>query len=488
MEKKVFFIIKKFIFTIKKIYKYIYKLGRLRGNLTGKRVDFCARSVISPDSNIDLDEIGVPLPIILSLTIPVKVKSYNYNEMCKIINIGYGKLGGAKYIERKKCKNNGKWMIDKWDLRYCNDLQLQENDVVHRYLKNGDHIIFNRQPTLHKKSMMGFKVKIMSSGLTFRLNPSITTPFNADYDGDEMNLHVPQTEEARCEISNLMHLSKQIITSQSHKPCIGLVQDAVLAWNLITSKETIITRDKFMNLLSHCKEIPKIPPPTIMKKNKETGQMEKYWTGKQLFSCLLPDIFIFKRYVRNSNPEKDEYFDLDQTDSFIDIRDGKLIRGRLCKQTLGVTSNNIVQVLCNDYDNGGYKAIDFLNISQRIGNSWLSEYGFSFLMSDCEPNLKMKQHMDCLFSGANENLKQLREFANEQKMPSFITEGVINRLLQTIRDAAYIILKRELKYNNTFNTMVSCGSKGNTINQVQMILCLGQQTCKGKWFFKKIFF
>ena len=188
------------------------KEGRLRGNLMGKRVDFSARTVITGDPNLSLDEVGVPRSIARTLTYPETVTPYNIHKLQQLVRNGPNEHPGAKYVIR----DTG----ERIDLRYHKrggDINLQYGWTVERHIVSGDVIIFNRQPSLHKMSMMGHRVKIMPYS-TFRLNLSVTSPYNADFDGDEMNLHVPQSEETRAEITEICMVPKQIISPQSNKP------------------------------------------------------------------------------------------------------------------------------------------------------------------------------------------------------------------------------------------------------------------------------
>ena len=165
------------------------KYGRVRANLMGKRVDFSARSVITPDPNLSIKELGVPLKIAKNLTKPVKVNKMNKNYLLKLVQNGPENHPGAKILE----KSNGESIT----LRYVDrdSIRLEEGDIVHRHLMDGDAILFNRQPTLHRMSMMCHIVRIMPQGDTFRMNVGDTKPYNADFDGDEMNLHVPQDRD-----------------------------------------------------------------------------------------------------------------------------------------------------------------------------------------------------------------------------------------------------------------------------------------------------
>lgn len=158
------------------------KEGRLRGNLMGKRVDFSARSVISPDPNLEVDELGVPQTIARNLTFPEVVNKLNIERLKQLVANGPDCWPGAKML----ILSDG----TRKDLKYVKnrtDLHLSYGDVVERHTCDGDYVIFNRQPSLHKMSMMGHRVRVLPYS-TFRLNLSVTTPYNADFDGDEMNM------------------------------------------------------------------------------------------------------------------------------------------------------------------------------------------------------------------------------------------------------------------------------------------------------------
>lgn len=150
------------------------KTGRVRGNLMGKRVDFSARSVITPDANIDLDELGVPEEIAMNLTFPEIVTSYNRDRLMSYVRNGPTRYPGSKSVELKTDKRH-------INLKYVNPemIDLKEGDVVHRHIIDGDSVLFNRQPSLHKASMMCHKVRVLPYS-TFRLNVSATKPYNAD--------------------------------------------------------------------------------------------------------------------------------------------------------------------------------------------------------------------------------------------------------------------------------------------------------------------
>jgi DNA-directed RNA polymerase III subunit RPC1 len=170
------------------------KSGRFRGNLSGKRVDFSARTVISPDPNLRIDQVGVPVRVAMTMTYPDRVSRYNIEAMRRLVRNGPDKHPGANYIRSGPITKA---------LMYGNRDEAASNlaigDIVERHMLDGDVVLFNRQPSLHKLSIMAHKAKVLP-WRTFRFNECCCNPYNADFDGDEMNMHLPQTEEARIEV------------------------------------------------------------------------------------------------------------------------------------------------------------------------------------------------------------------------------------------------------------------------------------------------
>ena len=219
------------------------KEGRIRGNLMGKRVDFSARTVITPDPNLRIDQVGVPRSIAQNLTFPEIVTPFNIDKMQALVRRGNSQYPGAKYIIR----DTG----ERIDLRFhpkSSDLHLQCGYKVERHIGDGDLVVFNRQPTLHKMSMMGHRVKVLPWS-TFRMNLSDTSPYNADFDGDEMNLHVPQSMGTRAELENIHMTPRQIITPQCNQPVMGIVQDTLTAVRKMTKRDVFIDKEQMMTLL-----------------------------------------------------------------------------------------------------------------------------------------------------------------------------------------------------------------------------------------------
>jgi len=253
------------------------KEGRFRTNLSGKRVDFSARTVISPDPNLDINEVGVPLEIAKKLTVPEKVTEWNIDEMRELVKNGPDKYPGALYIIRPDGKRvRLEFVIDREKIAES----LEPGFIVERHLRDGDIVIFNRQPSLHRMSIMAHYVKVLPYK-TFRLHLCVCPPYNADFDGDEMNLHVPQSEEAQTEARILMQVQDHILSPRFGGPIIGAIRDFITAAYLLTRKSTLLNKKEVCKLLIAAGYEGELPEPAI----KEPKEL---WTGKQIFSLFLP--------------------------------------------------------------------------------------------------------------------------------------------------------------------------------------------------------
>ena len=456
------------------------KEGRVRGNLMGKRVDFSARSVITPDANLALDELGVPRSIAQKLTVPEMVTPQNIAELQQMVHNGAdcGSLLGALSFTRK----DGSYV----DLKRQGSASLHLNvgDTVNRHMRDGDWVIFNRQPSLHKMSMMGHRVRVMDYS-TFRLNLSVTTPYNADFDGDEMNLHLPQTQLARAEVEEVMAVPKQIVTAAKNQPVIGLVQDALLASYLVTQRDTFLERDEFFNLVMCIGEArpgkllrtPPIPPPAV--RVRENGRWRKLWTGKQLFSMLLPDITV-RREIDTPRGE-----DADACDTLVRIERGQVLSGRLSKAMLGTSRGSLIQVIWAEH--GPTAAADFLSNAQYVLNHWMEARGATVGIRDCvitrEAEEQVARRMDKAEIDAQDLIKSAFD-GRMKRRPGMSAadalEAEMTALLGEARDEAGEVGRAALCENNGINTIVSAGSKGNHLNITQVAVGVGQQNLMGK--------
>ena len=457
---------------IKAIYARLKgKEGRVRGNLMGKRVDYSARSVISPDPNLQVDELGVPLSIAMNLTFPEVVTDLNMDRLKKLVQNGPTKYPGAKMIK----SNDGKTVID---LRYCKnttDEHLEKGFIVERHMQNGDYVIFNRQPSLHKMSMMGHRVHILPYS-TFRLNLSVTTPYNADFDGDEMNMHLPQSLESKSEIMNIMHVPKQIVSPQSNRPVMGIVQDTLIGCKLFTARDNFLTYEQTMNIVMWIDDfnIKNLPMPCIM-------SPKPLWSGKQIFSLILPEKLNLTRF-REDTPKG---FKLNLIDNYVEIKKGELIQGIICKKTVGASSGGIVHSIWTEVS--PQKTIEFLGNCQKIINNYLLLSGWTVGISDiiCDPETseqvaetlrKMKNNISEILAKAQTG--QLESQPGKNMIDSF--ESNANTELNNAREKAGVLVQNSLLPKNHLKNMVSAGSKGNSTNISQIIAFVGQQNVEGK--------
>jgi DNA-directed RNA polymerase II subunit RPB1 len=209
----------------------------------GKRVDYSARSVIGPDPQLSIRELGVPIKIAKNITFPAKVNKRNINFLTKLMLNGPDKYPGANILQRENGESISLRYVDR------NSVKLEPGDVVHRHMLDGDPVLFNRQPTLHRMSMMCHIAKVMKVGNTFRMNVADTKPYNADFDGDEMNLHMPQDEQSQAELLHLAAIPHQIISPANNASIIGIFQDSLLGCYRFTRKGISFNSRDAMNLM-----------------------------------------------------------------------------------------------------------------------------------------------------------------------------------------------------------------------------------------------
>ncbi|XP_037788401.1 DNA-directed RNA polymerase II subunit RPB1-like [Penaeus monodon] len=451
------------------------KEGRIRGNLMGKRVDFSARTVITADPNLRIDQVGVPRSIAQNLTYPEIVTPFNMTKMMELVKRGNNQYPGAKYIVR----DNGARI----DLRYHpkpSDLHLQCGYRVERHITDGDLIIFNRQPTLHKMSMMGHRVKVLPWS-TFRMNLSVTSPYNADFDGDEMNLHVPQSMETRAEIENLHLTPRMVVTPQSNRPVMGIVQDTLTAVRKMTKRDVFLEKSEMMDLLMF---LPiwdgRMPHPAILKP-------KPLWTGKQLFSLIIPgNINVVKTHATHPDDEDDgPYKWISPGDTKVLVEHGELIMGILCKKTLGASSGSMMHLAWMEL--GHEIAGRFYGNIQTVVNNWLLLEGHSIGIGDTISDPNTYRVIQNTIKKAKEDvIEVIHKAHNDELEPTpgntlrQTFENQVNRILNDARDKTGGSAKKSLTEYNNLKAMVVAGSKGSNINISQVIACVGQQNVEGK--------
>lgn len=442
------------------------KEGRLRGNLMGKRVDFSARTVITGDPNLSLDEVGVPRSIARTLTYPETVTPYNIGKLHQLVQNGPNEHPGAKYVIRSDGTR-----IDLRHHKRAGAISLEYGWKVERHIVDGDFIIFNRQPSLHKESMMGHRVRVMPYS-TFRLNLSVTSPYNADFDGDEMNLHVPQTEETRAEIMNLCMVPLNIVSPQRNGPLMGIVQDTLAGVYKMCRRDVFISKEHLMNILLWVPDWDGvIPQPAILKPRPR-------WTGKQLASMVIPKIV-------NLHVSGDSKQDAPLVDDGLLVHEGELMYGLLTKKNVGATGGGIIHIIFNEQ--GPDAAMAFFNGCQRVVNYWLLHNGFSIGIGDTIPDKATIEKIELAINTRKDEVAELTAKATANELESLpgmnvreTFESQVSKALNTARDQAGTKTEESLKDLNNAVQMARSGSKGSTINISQMTALVGQQSVEGK--------
>ena len=445
------------------------KEGRFRGSLSGKRVDFSSRTVISPDPNLDLSEVGVPESVATKLTIPEVVTEWNIERLKKLVINGPIKFPGANYIVRP---DGVKIRLDFVEDRETIANNIEIGYLIERHLSDGDIVMFNRQPSLHQMSIMAHYVKVLP-GKTFRLHPSVCPPYNADFDGDEMNLHVPQSEEARAEAILLMRVQDQLISPRYGSPIIGALRDFITGAYLLTKDGTTLTPQEFANLAMIANYKGTFPEPAI--KNKSGG----LYTGKQLFSLFMPKDFnyvITSKWSKGTKgPTKD-----------VVIKNGQLISGVIDKAAIGAEEpDSVLHRIAKDYGND--EAKKFLNSILVMLKQFITHYGFSYGYSDLELSQKTKEN---IVTGIHETYDKVYDLISQAKKGTLqlsrglsaeeALEAYIVNELSKARDKAGSTADKSFDETNSGRIMATTGARGSSLNIGQMAGALGQQSIRGK--------
>lgn len=473
------------------------KGGRFRQNLSGKRVDFSGRTVIGPDPNLGIDEVAVPQRVAMNLTYPEKVSRYNMEKLKACVKKGNTKHPGANYILRGDGRRISLAVLSKIGKLDNAADQLQIGDIVERHLEDGDIVLFNRQPSLHKLSILSHKAKIRP-WRTFRLNECVCNPYNADFDGDEMNLHVPQTEEARAEAIELMGVKHNLATPKNGTPIIAAIQDFITAAYLLSSKNNFYDRKTFAHICGYMfnddsiidpdtgERMPiELPDPVILKP-------QRLWTGKQVFNMLMRPNKKSKVLVnldaacKQFKPVPGQAPDLNEDDAWLVIRNSEVMCGVMDKSTVGDgKKDSVFYVMMRDF--GPDHAVQGMNRLAKLSARWLTNQGFSIGVSDVMPSTDLVRKKQALVEEAYAKCDKLIRDFNEGKLArdpgcdeEQTMENRIGGILSSVRQDAGAICFEQLSKWNAPLIMAKCGSKGSNINVSQMVASVGQQMIGGK--------
>ncbi len=432
------------------------KEGRIRHNLAGKRTNFSARTVISPDPMLALDEVGVPKIIAMKLTVAESVTPWNLNYLKAFVQRGQLKYPGCNYVVRPDGKK--KKITD--ETKEASLEELQPGYIIERHLMDGDICIFNRQPSLHRMSMMCHKVKVLP-GKTLRLNPAVCNPYNADFDGDEMNLHIPQTEEAKSEAEILMSIPTQLISPRYGLSIIGCTQDSI-SGNYLLTKQVEMSREDAIQLLT-----------SIGITNFKRLPNKQKISGKEIFSVVLPSDFNYKGNSR------------DKENNEVIVKAGQLLKGVIDSNTIGQEAGLMLRDLHKQY--GPKKTITILENIYRLGNQVLLDLGFTSGLRDSDLPEDGRKKIQETLDKAENDVNEFIQLYHEKKLDIFpgrtLRETLELKILEVLNKArnetGHIVAKYATK-NNATVIMASSGARGNPLNLAQIAACVGQQAMRGK--------
>jgi len=461
------------------------KEGRFRSNLSGKRVDFSARSVISPNPYISINEVGVPIEIAKILTIPTNVNDWNIEEMKQMVLNGPFKHPGANYIIR-----NDRRRID---LRYVKNRKiiadmLAPGFTIERHLNNGDLVLFNRQPSLHRMSIMAHEVKVME-GRTFRLNLTVCPPYNADFDGDEMNLHVPQSEEARTEAELLLKVQEHILSPRFGGPILGGIQDFISSVFQFTSKDSLYNKKDTLKLLYTGDVFKNNPHFSLEQLTPVISEPEPMYSGKDIFSTLFPDDLNIR--VKSKFCKKCEVCEEEQCpyDAYVVIKNGHLITGTIDENSFGaMQSNSILQRIIKDHGNARGRI--FLDSATKMLLYVIRQNGMTMGLDEVYVHGHAYEAIQKILKEANEESEKLINafYENDTKILKrapgrSMRETLELRIRQVLAEARKKAEETAAEFigDEAHSViMTKSGARGNILNLGQMSAVVGQQAIRGE--------
>ena len=406
------------------------KEGRIRKNLAGKRVNYSARTVISPDPNLKLNEVGIPIEVAKILTVAEKVTTLNIKRMKDLVS--KTSYPGANYIVRPDGKK--KRIVE--ELREELIEELDVGYTVERHLVDGDIVLFNRHPSLHRASLMAHYVKVMEGSKTFRIHPGACDPYGADFDGDEMNIHAPQTEEARSEAKVLLNVNTNLFSPKNNMNFLGCTKDAVSGNHVL--RESELSKEDAMQLLYEAGfEIP---------------ALNKMNSGADIFEKVLPKEVSGKGYDGTSF----------KTGKGQPLRDADASIGR-------------------------DEAVDLLGRVFSLGITFLSRSGFTLSASDLNVPESVKKKRDKIIEKAEARVQEVIESFYDgtlERIPGkTAAETRENKILQILNETRTDIgdaVKEGFPKDNLASKMIISGAAGSMLNITQIACSVGQQTLNGK--------
>ena len=456
------------------------KEGRFRSNLSGKRVNFSARTVITPDPYLSINQVGVPEMAARELTIPVRVNIHNLQFMKWLMKENFEPTDAESYIPgiNYMVRPDGrrvKLSEENWEF---NQERLEPGYVVERHLMDGDIVLFNRQPSLHRMSMMAHEVRIMK-GKTFRINLCVCPPYNADFDGDEMNLHVVQSEEARAEARILMRVQEHIRSPRFGGAVIGAIHDHITGMFLLTHGDANYDHDQTVRILSRIDFQGALPKPAWPK----TADGPR-WSGRQIFSVLLPDDMNLKFNASVYFADRSEKENA-ELDTIVEIKNGEMLRGPVDGRSISAFKGIILEEISRL--KGPTAARKFIDRVTRLAVGALMETGCTTGIDDedipAEASRQISDAMEEAMTGVDKLATAYNKGKLERRPGRSLEETLeveVMKKLGEARDRAGEIAGWHLGMDNFAVIMARSGARGSMLNLSQMAGSIGQQAIRGE--------
>ncbi|MFH1106548.1 MAG: DNA-directed RNA polymerase subunit A' [Candidatus Micrarchaeota archaeon] len=452
------------------------KEGRFRYNLSGKRVNFSARTVISPDPTLGINELGVPESIARELTLPLTVNEWNLDQVKALLQENTDKINYVIRPDGKRKKVTPANMEEVLG-------EIAVGFTIERQLMDGDTIIFNRQPSLHRVSMMCHTAKVLP-GKTFRFNVADCRPYNADFDGDEMNIHVPQNEEAQAEAEILMKVQEQVLSPRNGEPIITADLDQISGLYLLTLPGVSFSKAEACELLNAAGVTKEI-----------SGEV----SGRELFGMLLPEKLDFSFKNKVCKNRKVACHDCDwwakdrcSHDALVQIKKGRLVSGHIDSRTNDALTKEVYMRF------GAVESRNFLDSLTKLSNHVATKYGLSLSLADYKlDDLAVKEIRE-IHREARHGVKRLTDaLVNKRlvrqpgKTLKDTFEEQVMGILEDARDRCGKIVLKHIQrhaahfgntemFQNSAILMSKAGAKGKLLNVVQMAAMVGQQAIRGK--------
>ncbi len=410
------------------------KEGRIRHNLAGKRVNYSSRTVVSPDPFIAINEVGVPFEIARVITVAESVTTMNMEMLKELIRNG-DKYPGANYVIRPDGKK--KRITEDLKEEICNEIQ--PGYKVERHLRDGDIVLFNRHPSLHKQSLMAHYVRVLPNR-TFRLHPAAAAPYNADYDGDEMNIHSPQTEEARAEAKILLDVNNNIISSKNNINLVGTIADSITG-NYLLGKDTLSKKDADQILFAA---------------NVRNVLKGKEISGKDIFAQIIP---------KGSSI--------------------KIPNEIIGSNSFGTEEGVMIKSIDREF--GRKIAVETINKAFMLGAMYIARKGFTLSAQDINVSEKVKKMTDDIITAAEKKTRELIKDFEDGKISLLPGKSIeetkeikIAQILNEVRTEMGKVVQDNFPVDANVNKMINAKSVGSMLNITQIACSVGQQSLHNK--------